>query len=68
MELCPGRYVGESFSPFIIAEIGQNHQGGYFTSASSLIQVDLYCTVYLVFTAAIISIKLSRDWHSFILN
>ena len=26
MELCRGRRIGKGYSPFIIAEIGQNHQ------------------------------------------
>ena len=27
IELAPGRWIGESYPCFIIAEVGQNHQG-----------------------------------------
>ena len=32
LELVPGRFVGSNHPVFIVAEIGQNHQGKYFVN------------------------------------
>ena len=42
LELTPGRFVGEGHPTFIIAEIGQNHQGKniFFTYFIQAFQVE----------------------------
>ena len=32
LELIPGKYIGEGNPTFVIAEIGQNHNGKYSTN------------------------------------
>lgn len=44
-ELAPGRWIGDSHPCFIIAEIGQNHQGDV-TMAKNLIEAAYVSAVF----------------------
>lgn len=46
MELIPGRYIGKENPSFIIAEIGQNHQGS-FEIAKNLIDAARVYFIYI---------------------
>ena len=68
-ELSPGRWIGEGFPCYIIAEIGQNHQGSIET-AKKLMKVAKDCGADCVkfqksdFNAKFTSSVLSRRYDS----
>ena len=41
LELVPGKYIGENKPTFVIAEIGQNHNGKYRSILNSIIPMTL---------------------------
>ena len=41
LELVPGKYIGENKPTFVIAEIGQNHNGKYLSVITSIIPMTL---------------------------